>query len=33
MQLWQMDVTASAFLASGREVKIVTGSMTIPGTA
>jgi transposase InsO family protein len=25
MQLWQMDVTASAFLASGREVKIVTG--------
>jgi transposase InsO family protein len=25
MQLWQLDVTASAFLASGREVKIVTG--------
>jgi transposase InsO family protein len=25
MQLWQMDVTASAFVASGREVKIVTG--------
>jgi transposase len=25
MQLWQMDVTASAFLADGREVKIVTG--------
>jgi transposase InsO family protein len=25
MQLWQMDVTASAFLVSGREVKIVTG--------
>ena len=25
MQLWQMDVTASAFLAEGREVKIVTG--------
>jgi transposase InsO family protein len=25
MQLWQMDVTASAFLAGGREVKIVTG--------
>src|ERR1700733_12538295 len=25
MQLWQMDVTASAFLAAGREVKIVTG--------
>jgi transposase InsO family protein len=25
MQLWQMDVTASAFLDDGREVKIVTG--------
>lgn len=25
MQLWQMDVTASAFLADGREVKIITG--------
>jgi transposase InsO family protein len=25
MQLWQLDVTASAFLASGKEVKIVTG--------
>jgi transposase InsO family protein len=25
MQLWQLDVTASAFLAGGREVKIVTG--------
>ena len=25
MKLWQLDVTASAFLASGREVKIVTG--------
>lgn len=25
MELWQMDVTASAFLKSGREVKIVTG--------
>ena len=25
MQLWQMDVTASLFLASGRECKIVTG--------
>jgi transposase InsO family protein len=25
MQLWQLDVTASAFLASGTEVKIVTG--------
>ena len=25
MQLWQLDVTASAFLATGREVKIVTG--------
>jgi transposase InsO family protein len=25
MQLWQLDVTASAFLAEGREVKIVTG--------
>jgi hypothetical protein len=25
MQLWQMDVTASAFLSSGAEVKIVTG--------
>jgi hypothetical protein len=25
MQLWQLDVTASAFPADGREVKIVTG--------
>jgi transposase InsO family protein len=25
MQLWQLDVTASAFLGGGREVKIVTG--------
>jgi transposase InsO family protein len=25
MQLWQLDVTASAFLADGAEVKIVTG--------
>jgi hypothetical protein len=25
MELWQLDVTASAFLADGREVKIVTG--------
>jgi transposase InsO family protein len=25
MQLWQLDVTASAFLADSREVKIVTG--------
>ena len=25
MQLWQMDVTASAFLADGSEAKIVTG--------
>jgi transposase InsO family protein len=25
MQLWQLDVTASAFLASGTEMKIVTG--------
>jgi transposase InsO family protein len=25
MQLWQLDVTASAFLGSGTEVKIVTG--------
>jgi transposase len=25
MQLWQLDVTASAFLADGSEVKIVTG--------
>jgi transposase InsO family protein len=25
MELWQLDVTASAFLASGAEVKIVTG--------
>ena len=25
MQLWQLDVTASAFLATGTEVKIVTG--------
>ncbi|HWG65124.1 MAG TPA: IS481 family transposase [Streptosporangiaceae bacterium] len=25
MQLWQLDVTASAFLDGGREVKIVTG--------
>ena len=26
VQLWQLDVTASAFLASGTEVKIVTGA-------
>jgi transposase InsO family protein len=26
MELWQMDVTASAFLADGTEVKIVTGA-------
>ena len=25
MELWQLDVTASAFLAGGAEVKIVTG--------
>jgi transposase InsO family protein len=25
MQLWQMDVTASLFLASGRECKVITG--------
>ena len=25
MQLWQLDVTASAFLADGTEVKVVTG--------
>ena len=25
MELWQLDVTASAFLASSTEVKIVTG--------
>ena len=25
MELWQLDVTASAFLAIGSEVKIVTG--------
>ncbi len=25
MQLWQLDVTASAFLTNGRELKIVTG--------
>ena len=25
MQLWQLDVTASAFLTGGAEVKIVTG--------
>jgi transposase InsO family protein len=25
MQLWQLDVTAGAFLADGREVKLVTG--------
>jgi hypothetical protein len=25
MQLWQMDVTVSAFLADGREVKVITG--------
>ena len=25
MELWQLDVTASAFLAGGTEVKIVTG--------
>ena len=25
MELWQLDVTASAFLSDGTEVKIVTG--------
>jgi transposase InsO family protein len=25
MQLWQMDVTASLFLADGRECKVITG--------
>ena len=25
MQLWQLDVTASLFLASGRERKVITG--------
>jgi len=25
MQLWQLDVTASLFLASGRECKVITG--------
>jgi len=25
MQLWQLDVTASLFLADGRECKIITG--------
>jgi len=25
MELWQLDVTASAFLTNGAEVKIVTG--------
>jgi hypothetical protein len=25
MELWQLDVTASAFLTGGTEVKIVTG--------
>jgi hypothetical protein len=25
MLLWQLDVTASAFMADGRKVKIVTG--------
>src|SRR5690349_24805624 len=33
MQLWQLDVTASAFLTDGTEVKIVTGLDDIPGTA
>jgi hypothetical protein len=25
MQLWQLDVTASLFLASGRQCKVITG--------
>ena len=25
MQLWQLDVTASLFLADGRECKVITG--------
>jgi len=25
MKLWQLDVTASLFLASGRECKVITG--------
>jgi hypothetical protein len=25
MELWQMDVTASLFLADGRECKVITG--------
>jgi len=25
MELWQMDVTASLFLAGGRECKVITG--------
>ena len=25
MELWQLDVTASLFLADGRECKIITG--------
>jgi hypothetical protein len=29
MALWQLDVTASAFLTSGTEVKIVRGWMTV----
>jgi hypothetical protein len=33
MQLWQLDVTASAFLASGAEVKIVTGVDDHSGSA
>src|SRR5215469_15279829 len=33
MELWQLDVTASAFLTEGGELKIVTGLMTIPGSA
>jgi hypothetical protein len=33
MELWQMDVTASLFLADGRECKSSPGSTTIPGSA
>jgi transposase len=33
MQLWQLDVTASLFLASGRECKVITGIDDHSGTA
>jgi hypothetical protein len=33
MQLWQMDITGSVFLADGTEVSWSPGSMIIPGSA